>query len=89
MTGPSRAELDAYLLYADASTDTALAQVVRNLIGIVEQLTGRSRPDDCTCGHPMVVHDINKKKVRTACSVHEGPKAIACGCLTYTPQEVT
>lgn len=62
----------------------------RQLIDCASELRAALRhPDTCTCGHPMVVHDINKKKVRTVCSVHEGPKAIACGCLTYTPQEVT
>lgn len=51
-------------------------------------------PPRCTCGHVAEQHDLKERKrdgvtvrVRTACSVHTGPKGTPCGCLAYTPEE--
>lgn len=48
----------------------------------------------CGCGHQITSHDlawrtVNKIRalVRTACSVHTGPKGTPCGCPLFTPRE--
>jgi hypothetical protein len=41
---------------------------------------------DCTCGHAEVLHDLNAKKVRTACSHADGPKGVRCPCKAYVEE---
>ena len=42
------------------------------------------------CGHINVFHELKKgTRIRTACTIHAGPKAEPCGCPAYEPEEVT
>lgn len=42
----------------------------------------------CACGHTIVVHDLTKTGVRTACSVSTGKQATPCSCIRFEQRAV-
>ncbi len=43
----------------------------------------RTIPDECTCGHIVYSHDLNREDERTRCSVSSGPTCERCPCKRY------
>lgn len=46
-------------------------------------LVNEARVDLCACGHMQLVHVLNPKKIRTACT--HGDASGFCGCRRYAP----